>query len=106
MIKMACATVEAVCSHDEILVILNTSLELKTYIKGHHVYNEVWTPEVGDKLKVLMEPENCVDKFAVCVEKDIRQWLLIWKGYSGKFAKTIYYFLRSDTYCNCFAEVS
>ena len=106
MIKMACATVEAVCSHDEILVILNTSLELKTYIKGHHVYKEVWTPEVGDKLKVLMEPENCVDKFAVCVEKDIRQWLLIWKGYSEKFAKTIYYFLRSDTYCNCFAEVS
>ena len=25
---------------------------------------------------------------------------------SGKFLKTIFYFLRSDTYCNCYAEVS
>ena len=106
MIKMACATVEAVCSHDEILVILNTSLELETYIKDHHVYKEVWTPEVGEKLKVLMEPENCVDKFAVCRKRYQTVVGHLKKGYSGKFAKAIYYFLKSDTYCNCYAEVS
>ena len=27
------------------------------------------------------------------------------KGDSRKFAKTIFYFVRSDTYCNCYAEV-
>ena len=44
MIKMASAAVETICFQDKIPVILNTSLELETYIKGHHVYKEVWTP--------------------------------------------------------------
>ena len=48
---MASATVEAICFQDKIPVILNASLELETYINGHHVYKEVWTPEVGEKLK-------------------------------------------------------
>ena len=52
---------------DKIPVILNTSLELESSIKGHHVYIEVWTVEVGEKLNVLMEPDNRVDKFAFCV---------------------------------------
>ena len=69
MIKMATATVETICFQDEIAVILNTSLELEMHINGHHVYKEVWIPEVGEKLSVLMEPDNRVDKFAVCVEK-------------------------------------
>ena len=76
MIKMASATVETICFQDDFRVILNTSLELETYIKGHDVYKEVWTPEVGEKLNVMMEPDNRVDKFAVCVEK-IRQSLVI-----------------------------
>ena len=58
MIKMASATVEIICFLDEISVILSTSLKLETYIKGHHVYKEVWISEVGEKLKVLMEPDN------------------------------------------------
>ena len=78
MIKMASASVETICFQDDFRVILNTSLELETYIKGHDVYKEVWTPEVGEKLNVMMEPDNRVDKFAVCVEK-IRQSLVIWK---------------------------
>ena len=103
---MASATVETIYFQDEIPVILNKSLELEKYIKGHHVYKEVWTPEVGEKLNVLMEPDNRVDKFAVCVEKDQTVVGHLKKGDSGKFAKTIFYFLRSDTYCNCYAEVS
>ena len=76
------------------------------YIKGHHVCKETWTLEVGEKLNVLMEPDNRVDKFAVCVEKDQTVVGHLKKGDSGKFAKTIFYFLRSDTYCNCYVEVS
>ena len=41
MIKMTSATVEIIYFQDEIPVILNTSLELETYIKGDHVYKEV-----------------------------------------------------------------
>ena len=38
---MASATVETICFQDKIPVILNTSLELETYIKGHRIYKEV-----------------------------------------------------------------
>ena len=53
-----------------------------------------------------MEPDNRVDKFANCVEKDQTVVGYLKKGDSGKFAKTILYFLRSDTYCNSYAVVS
>ena len=38
--------------------------------KGHYVYKDVWTPEIRKQLKVRIEPGNCADKYAVCVEKD------------------------------------
>ena len=53
MIKMAGATVEIICFQDEIPVILSTSLELEACIKGHHVYKEVWIPEVREKLQSI-----------------------------------------------------
>ena len=92
---MVSATVEGICFQDEIPVILNTSLELET-----------WTPEVGEKLSVLMEPGNRVDKFAACVKNDQTVVGHLKKGDSRKFAKTIFYFVRIDTYCNCYADVS
>ena len=100
MIRMASATVETICFQDEIPVILNTSLELETYMKRHHVYKKVWTPGVRKKLNVLMEPDNRIEKFAVWVEKDQTVVGPLKKGDSGKFAKAIFYFFRSDTYCN------
>ena len=55
---------------------------------------------MGEKLNILMEPDNCVNKFAVFVEKDQRVVGHLNKD-SGKFTKMIFYFLRSDAYCNC-----
>ena len=57
-------------------------------------------------LNVQMEPDNCVDKFAVCVEKDRTVVVHLKKGDSWKFAITIFYFLRSDTYSSFYAKVS
>ena len=106
MNKMTNATVETVYFQDEIPVILNTSIELETYIKGHHGFMEVWTPEVEEKLNVLMEPNDRVDKFPVYVKKYQAVVGYLKKGDSGKFAKTIFYFLRRDIYCNCYVEIS
>ena len=106
MIKIASATIETICFQVKIPVILKTILELETYIKGHHYYLEAWTPEVGEKFSVLVKTNNRVDKFAVCVEKDQTVVCYLKKDDSGKFTKTIFYFLRSDTYCNCYAEGS
>ena len=53
-----------------------------------------------------IEPNNCVDKYAVCVEKDKKVVGHLKKGESGKFAKIIFYFLRSDPYSSCIAAIS
>ena len=61
---------------------------------------------MGEQLNVWMEPDNRVDKLAVCVEKDQAVVGHLKKGDSEKFAKMIFYFLRSDTYSSCYAKVS
>ena len=43
-----------------------------------------------------IEPDNCNDKCAVCVEKEKKAVGHLKKEESGKFAKIFFYFLRSD----------
>ena len=59
-----------------------------------------------EKPNVLMEPENHADKFAVCVEKDETVLGHLKKGDSGKVRKDEFCFLRSDTCCKYYADVS
>ena len=47
-----------------------------------------------------------MDKFAVCVKINEKIVGHLKKGTSGRFAKTIFYFLRSDTYSSAWAKVS
>ena len=61
-------TTEIICLQDELPMVLITTLDLKTFIKGHHVYKDIWTPKQGERLDVLIEPDNLMDKFAVCVK--------------------------------------
>ena len=57
----------------------------------------LWKPILGEVLHCRTEPENPVDKYAVAVlkNKNIVGHLPI--GKSGRFAKTIFYFLRADS---------
>ena len=52
-----------------------------------------------------MEPDNLMDKFAVCVKINEKIIGHLKKGSSGRFAKTIFYFLRSDAYSSAWAKV-
>ena len=52
-----------------------------------------------------MEPDNLMDKFAVCVKINEKIMGHLKKGSSGRFAKTIFYFLRSDAYSSAWAKV-
>ena len=61
---------EQICYQNELEIGATKNLERKTYIKGHHVYKDVCTPVVGEVLQVEMEPNNLVDKYAVCTRKD------------------------------------
>ena len=44
---------EQICCQNELEIV-----ERKTYIKGHHVYKDVWTPAVGEVLQVEMESKG------------------------------------------------
>ena len=48
-----------------------------------------------------IEPDNPVDKYAVAVKKDKKVVGHLPLRENGKFAKTIFYFLRADPYGKC-----
>ena len=53
-------------------------------------------PLIGEFLSRETELDNPMDKYAVCVKKENKI-----VGHSGKFAKTIFYFLRADELSSC-----
>ena len=68
---------------------------------GHHIDKCVWTPTLQEQVYGEIEPHNPVDKYAVAAKKDERVVGHLPLGENGKFAKTIFYFLRADPYGKC-----
>ena len=72
---------------------LTVEISHETQIKRHHVYKDIWAPELGEHLEVQCEPENPVDKYAVCLKTS--NGIIVGhleKGKPGCFAKTIFYY--------------
>ena len=63
-------TTETICIQDELPITLITSMDLETFIKGHHIYKNIWTPQLDELLEVSTEPDNPVEKFAAAVKKN------------------------------------
>ena len=53
-----------------------------------------------------MVPDNRLGKLAVCAKINEKIVEHLKKGTSGRFAKTIFYFLRSDAYSSAWAKVT
>ena len=86
-----------ILSCDEIPIIKLKSYAIDAFVMGYHVYKKNWTPSVGDELQGVMESTNKLDKYAVAVEgKDGNVIGHLPLGKSGKFAKTVFYFLKAD----------
>ena len=45
-------TTETIYIQDELPITLITSVDLETFIKGHHIYKNLWTPQLDDLLEV------------------------------------------------------
>ena len=86
---------------DTIRIVLLVNFETPSYIKGYHEYQKIWTPFLQEELCGEMEPANPVDKYAVAVKKNNVVVGHLPLGCSGKFAKTIFYFLRADEWSEC-----
>ena len=99
-------TNETIYIQDELPITLITSMDLETFIKGHHIYKNIWTPQLDELLEVSTELDNPMDKFVVTVKKNQNIEGHLKKGKTGRFAKTLFYFLRSDSYSKCHAKVT
>ena len=47
-----------------------SSVDITSFIRGYHAYQETWLPRVGEVLVLEREPLNSVDKYAVAIVKD------------------------------------
>ena len=56
---------------------------------------------MNEELETEMEPDNVMDKYAVCVEKNTFIVGHLPLSKNGKFAKMIFYFLRADQDAEC-----
>ena len=76
-------------------------LEVNSYIRGYHVYVDIWAPTVGESLLVKPEPTNPNNKKAVAVLKDAT----IVGHVPKNLAPRLFLFLRRDVN-KAFAEVT
>ena len=77
-------------------IVLIQEDEVVSHIIGYHEYTSIWIHFGGEKLTCQMEPGNALDKYTVAVIKNSSVVGHLTKGRSGKFAKTIFYFLYLD----------
>ena len=51
-------------------IIITSDIIVKSFVKGYHTYKDLWKPFINAELTTAMEPDNVVDKYAVCVKKN------------------------------------
>ena len=64
------------------------------------MYRNNWEPVIGKVLKTCMEPQNKVNKYAAAVVHNENN------NKSGKYAKTIFYFLKTDPLNICHVKIT
>ena len=45
-----------------------TSLDVESFVRGYHAYQDIWDPQIGEVLPLVREPDN-PDKCAVAVAR-------------------------------------
>ena len=93
--KVELCGVKLSSSYEMPLVIIK-EFETESVIKGYHAYMNDWTPILGENLSTRPEPENEIDKYAVAVTKDARVIGHLKKGKTGRYAKTVFYFIWAN----------
>ena len=45
------------------------SLDVQSYVRGYHAYQDIWDPFIGEVLPLEREPNNSGDRFAVAIKR-------------------------------------
>ena len=73
------------------------SFDIETFVMGYHVYKSIWIPTKDEHLHTVMQAAKELNKYAVAVQtedsKVVGHFPL---GKSDKFAKTIFYYLKTS----------
>ena len=93
--KVEVCSIKLSSSYEMPLVIIK-EFETESVIKGYHAYMNDWTPILGENLSTRPESESEIDKYAVAVTKDARVISQLKKGKTGRYPKTVIYFLRAN----------
>ena len=98
--------IKDILSSEEFPIVLIRSYEIDSFFMGYRVHKTNWTPVNGEKLTGVMESNNLMDKYAVADRRSdegiVGHAPL---GRSGKFAKTIFYFLNTNNKHSCVIRV-
>ena len=92
------------CNINTLIPTLSEKKFAKAYVMGYHDYNTL-KPTMKEKMETRMEPHNLMEKFAVAVIKGEKVVGHIILGKTGRFAKTIFCFLKTSTSHKCYVEV-
>ena len=90
----------------ELTVLIVHQLEVSSFLTGYHVFRNSQIPFVGEVLSCRIEPSNIVDKYAVAVSNKDEVVGHLKKVTSGKFAKTVFFFLKTDTINTASMEIT
>ena len=91
---------------EELPIILLKEYKLSSHVKGYHADMTIWEPKNGEFLETRLEPENEFDKYAVAVTQNNIVVGHLAKRKTGRFAKTISFFLRASNDNSCKVEVT
>ena len=82
-------------------------IEVESFVTGYHIYRTGWVPTIGENLRAEREPDNDEDKYAVCVKNGSERIVgHLQRGASGRFARTVFFFLRADTTARCVVTIT
>ena len=82
-------------------IIITSDMIEKSFVKGYHVYKELWKPFINEELTTAIQPDNVVDKYAVFIKKNKVIVGHLPLGKDERFAQMMFYFLRADRYAEC-----
>ena len=77
-------------------IIKEKEYQIESFVMVYHVYRNIWSPKEKDILNTEIEPSAVMDKFAVVIKNNTTTVGHLPKGKTGRFSKTVFYFLKIE----------
>ena len=92
---------------DEQSVILTIEITHEPQINGLNIYRNILTPELTEHLEVQYKSKNVVERYTACLKNGNGATIGYLKDEkSGRFPKTIFYYLQSHPEAKCTSSVT